>query len=243
MRFWLALLLLLGSSLALAQERKYAVLSLIGDQILIVERETGSGSGRDRNSRTLVPIEGMTIEKDALFAVEDVLKKSQPGVPVVLLGARSPELFAAQARLLDEEAAIQAFLPTLRPVLEKAAATHLVLVTKLRHEARLRVADGTIGGGKLEGVGFYLDPAARMRNLDSGEMSQGYVAPFAYFRLSLVDLVAGKVVADRTVLASTTAASQKAESAWTALSPEQKAGILRALIRREVLRELPGMLR
>ena len=51
------------------------------------------------------------------------------------------------------------------------------------------------------------------------------------------------MVADRTVLASTTAASQKADSAWHALSPEQKAGILRTLIRREILRDLPTLLK
>ena len=131
MRFRLALLLLAFASLAQAQDRKYAVLSLIGDQLLIVERET------------------------------------------------STELFAAQARMLEEDAPVKSFLPTLRPVLEKAGATHVVLVTKLRQEARLRILDGTIGAGKIEGVGFYIDKGVRMRNVDTGEMSQGYVAPFA----------------------------------------------------------------
>jgi hypothetical protein len=234
-----ALLFAFAFCAAAAEPRKYAVLSLVGDQLLITQPGSLGGSRANRN---FVAMNGPALDREAVFAVEDALKRGDKAAQVVLLGARDPTLFEAQRRVLDEDGSTAAFLPAIKEVVAKVAATHLILVSKHRGEARLRTAHSLTGSGKLEGLGFYLDSTTRMRNTETGEMSQGFIAPFAYMRLSLIDLASGGVLREETVLASTTVASQKADATWQILTAEEKARILRGVIRREVDRVVPLLL-
>jgi len=56
----------------------------------------------------------------------------------VLLFTSDPAIFAAQARLLEDEAGAGSLLASLRPVLQGAHATHLILASKYRHDAMLQ---------------------------------------------------------------------------------------------------------
>lgn len=232
---------LLAAPAALAQ--KYAVLSLIGDQLLVVEREMGTGSRLDRNARTFLPIPGRALDREVLFAVEDELKRLDRNASVVLMGANDAALYAEQKRLLDQDAELKSMLPVVANALKGSDATHLVLAVKYRGDARLRVEDGYIGAGKLEGVGFYLDPSTRLIQRETGERSEGFVAPFAYFRLALVDLRAASILSDVPIQASATVGRQDAVTPWKALSEDDKARYLRTLIRSEVRRVMPQLLR
>jgi hypothetical protein len=177
-----------------------------------------------------------------LFAVEEAIKRGDKDAQVVLLGARDLSLFEAQRRVLDQEGSTQAFLPAVKDAVAGAGATHLILVSKHRGEARLRMADGHVGGGTLEGLGFYLDHNVRMTNVRTGEQSRGYIAPFVYMRISLVELASGTVLREDSVVASAPMSSQKADETWKMLSPDEKARILRGLVRRETARVLPLLL-
>ncbi|MEO7743066.1 MAG: hypothetical protein ABIR98_09030 [Usitatibacter sp.] len=225
-----------------ADGRMYAVLSLVGDQLLISQRGVSTGSRLDRNTREFVRLAGPAFDHEALFAIEDAIKRSGKGVEVVLLGTNDPALFEAQRRVLDEEGSTQTLLSAVQAVAASASATHLILLSKYRGDARLRVADGHVGAGTLEGLGFYLDHTSRMRSAHTGEQSQGFIAPFAYMRLSLVELPGGKLLREENVTASTTVASQKSDATWQILTAEQKARILRGLIRREIDRVIPLLL-
>ncbi len=238
----LAWLMALVAPAALAGETRYAVLSLIGDQLLVVEREMATGSRLDRNKRTFIAIAGHAVDREALFAVEDALKRHDGAARVVLLAARAPELFTAQARVLDAGGDLAALLPAVMRALAGSDATHLVLVTKYRYQAQLRVRSGYIGAGFLEGVGFYLDPSTRLEDPATGEVSEGFVAPFAYFRLALIDLATGRVVRDEAIRASATASRQDALTPWQSLSAEQKERMLASLIRGEIARVMPALL-
>ena len=226
-----------------AEARKYAVLSLVGDQLLVAQRGVSTGSRLDQNTREFVRLKGPAFDREAVFAVEDAIKRRDNAAAVVLLGANDPALFEAQRRVLDEQGSTRAFLPAIKDAVASANATHLVLVSKYRGEARLRVADGHVGSGMLEGLGFYLDHNTRMRNVQTGDQSQGFIAPFAYLRVSLVDLASGEVLREENVVASTTVASQKADATWQILTAEQKARILSGLIRRELARVVPQVLK
>jgi hypothetical protein len=240
MRFAAAALLFAVATVAAAGDgRKYAVLSLVGDQLLITQPQSSTGTRANRN---FVPVGGPALDREALFAVEDALKRRDRGAQVVLLGVTDSGLYESQRRVLDQQESTLAFLPAVKGVVAGANATHLILVSKHRGEARLRVADGHVGTGMLEGLGFYIDNTARMRNTRTGEMSQGYIAPFAWMRVSLVDLASGTVLREENVLASTTVASQKAEATWQILSSEEKARILRGVIRREIDIVVPKLL-
>lgn len=242
MRFLLAALLV-ASGLAHAQAPRYAVLSLVGDRLTVVQREMTTGTRIDRNTRTPVPMASPALDNAMVLAVEREILRAAPGAQTVLLAARRPDLFELQSRTLDEGSGVQRLLDALRDVVAKANATHLVLVTRHRARARLEVADGALGDGQLDGLGFYVDPTRAMDNLTSGERSEGFIASYAYFMVTLVDLRTGAILAQRPAMESRSAASQKVLTPWQALTPEQKAAMLEMLIRSGAERAVPEVLR
>ncbi|HUP98732.1 MAG TPA: hypothetical protein VM073_12350 [Usitatibacter sp.] len=245
MRRLLVLLFFLGAIFpASAQEpRKYAVLSLLGDALLVVQRELTTGTHIDRNTRTVVAVNTPALDHSVLLAIDREIGQAEPAAKTVLLAARKPELFAAQSRALDAGVGLASVLEAVKPVVAPANATHLVLVTKHRGEARLEMADGFVGAGRLEGLGFYIDPTKHVENRDTGARAEGFIAPFAYFQVSLVDLRDGRTIREQVVTASRAQASQQAATPWLAMTPEEKVGLLDWLIRTEAERAVPRLLR
>ena len=242
MRRWLWALACLAVLNAGAEERKYAVMSLIGDGLLIVYRDISTGTNLDKNSRNFAPFNNPALDNATLLAIDEAIQRSDRQATTILLGGR-PALFALQSRGLDQDGdGLTPVLPEIRPIAQKAGATHLIIVTKHRDEARIRMFDGTSGAGRIEGLGFYLDQNALMQNKKTGEGTQGYIAPFAYFALSLVDLADGKVLSRELVRESFALVSQKAAVPWNALTAERKAQVLLDIIRRETQRAVPLLL-
>jgi hypothetical protein len=143
---------------------------------------------------------------------------------------------------LDEGTGIKPMIDVIAPAAQKAGATHLIIALKNRDDARLRVADGMVGLGKLEGLGFYVDNVMRMTNSETGEGAVGFVAPFAYIRFLLVDLNTGATLREQVVRESHAVSSQKATVAWDALPAEQKVQLLQHLIRTAVDDAIPELL-
>ena len=243
-RLLAALALFLAAGVAGAQDgRRIAVLSLVGDQLVVVQRELTTGTRIDRNTRTLVPLGSSALDNAMVLAVEREIQRVDPSAQTVLLAARRPELYAIQSRGLEEQAAFKSLVEAVREVAARANATHLVLVTKHRSRARLEVSDGALGDGLLEGLGFYVDPTRKMDHLTGGERSEGFIAPYAYFLVTLVDLKTGAVLSQRPAMESASAASQKVLTPWQALSADQKAEMLEKLIRLGVNRTVPEVVR
>lgn len=239
MRRWLWILACLVALNASAQERRYAVMSLIGDGLLIVHRDNATGSNLDRNNRNFAAFKNPALDNMTLLAIDEAMRRRDPAVKPILLGGRDPAILALQMRGLDEGSGLALLLPVIGPMAVKAGATHLVLATKHRDEARIKMADGTAGAGRIEGLGFYLDRNAHVQNRDTGAATQGYIAPFGYFTLSLVDLASGSVLSQEVVREAFAIANQQAAMAWDAITPEQKAQMIQDLIRREVWRAVP----
>ena len=241
-----AAVLLLGLSLGVcaSETRRYAVLSLVGDQLLIVKYVVGTGSRLDRNERQFVALDDPAIDHAAVLAVDEALRRLDPAAKPVLLSAREPALFTAQAQALDDDGDVGRLLEPIRRVMGEGDATHLILVTKYRHAAALRLERGHVGSGFLEGVGFYIDPAMMVKRSDTGERARGFLAPFAYFRISLIDLAGGRVIKEERVIASTSHSAAHSESGgpWEALSAQDKVRVLQGLIRRETARVIPALI-
>lgn len=240
-----AWLLLAGLALGLpaaAQERTYAIMSLVGDQLLIVHQDLSTGSRLDKNSRKYADLNNPVLDNAMVVAIDDAMRARDKSVKTVLLAARDPALFALQARGLDE-GPLALLLPVVRPLAQKAGATHLVLASKYRDDSRIRMADGTVGAGRIEGLGFYLNDNMRVQNRNTGAQTTGYIAPFGYFSLALVDLATGDVVSQQLVREAHAMASQKATVPWNVLTGEQKARMLEQLIRRETSRAIPELLK
>jgi hypothetical protein len=238
-----ALVLLAAPLLAQAEERRYAVLSLIGDRLLLVSRDMSTGSQLDRNQRSYVELPDATLDNATAIAVDDALQKAGAGSGTVLLSLRDPRIIALQRDMLEGNGETAALLAGLRDRLGQVKATHLVVATKYRHESMLRMADGHVGSGNLEGLGFYIDHTLRTRDTDTGESGTGFLAPFAYFRLSLVELGNWKVLREERVLASATrsAARSKSRHPWDAMSATEKARLLQTIIRRDVMLTVPKL--
>lgn len=185
LRHPLAILLLLVPILCGAAEKTYAVLSLIGDRLMLVD----------------------------------------------------------QPKALDEGGGAELMLPVLKEMLAKVGATHLLLVSKHRGEARLLFADGRMGNGFLEGLGFYIDRNNRVENVQTGDTSFGYLAPFAYFRVALIDLAASRVLGEEVVTASRAIGAQDKSNPWDVLSGDQKVTLLQDFIRAETRRAVTALVK
>ena len=235
-------LVIAGQGPARADEtRKFAVLSIIGDRMLIVNHRGETGTRVDQDRRDYLDMPPRVLDNSVVKAMDAAIKQATPGTEVVMLGG-SPALYAAQAATEDPDEA-----PVIRMVrepLEKAGVTHLVLVSKLRHEAMLRFSDGYFGSGKLEGIGFYLDHVLRTRNAEGTQTGFGFLAPFAYFRVSLVDMGRAEVVARRDVLASQSVTAGRSPSlqVWESLTAGEKVRIIDGMTRMETVKAVNELL-
>jgi hypothetical protein len=220
--------------------RSYAVMSLIGDKMSIVTYQMTTGTHIDRNLHESIAIEDGTFDKTGLIAASTALKRADLQATVQLFAPKSSDLFNNQSRFFDGN---QAKLPeAVSSALKASGATHLVLITKHREEARLRAANQSVGSGMLEGLGFYVDRVKRMTDGDTGERGVGFLAPYAYVKLSLIDLSTGTVLHSETMTESTTIATSRNKESlnpWEALSPTEKVEVLNDIIKREVSRAVP----
>lgn len=228
-----------------AGQRKYAVLSLIGDSLTVVTYRPSIGSQIDRNDHKTFALPDAIFDQAALLAVDEALRKVDPKASTTLLAPSSPTLRAEQGHLLDG----QRFAPSegLDGALKKDGATHLLLVTKHRADTNLQTGGSTVGSGKLEGLGYYIDRQLPMYRSDTGEQGVGFLAPYVYFKISLIDLATSTVLKQHTVTATTTLSAARARSKesfdpWDVLSPSQKIDTLRGMIRREIVNAVPALI-
>jgi hypothetical protein len=233
-------LLAIATAAHAADGRKFAVMSLIGDQMLVVQYVPMIGGRIDRNTRDYLQLDDPVVDKTALLAADQALKQMDAANKPVLLFARQRSLYEASGALL-EGGSMTKLLDLLRPLLQGTGATHLVLFTKVRSEARMQLRDATLGSGMIEGVGFYVDPATEIKLGGTGESATGFVGAFAYFQVSVIDLATGAVVRAERVTASRTrsAANTKAADVWTGISGQEKMRTLQDLVRDEVARTVP----
>jgi hypothetical protein len=244
MRHFLVALLLLFAApiLARADNRQYAVLSLVGDELLIVQREMSTGSRLDKNTRRTVAVPSGTLDRAVLLAIDDALRGADPAARPVLLATRDPSLYAVARRALDEGGTLRVF-EAVRPVVAGARATHLILVTRHRHAAMLRLTGGHVGSGYLEGMGFYIDQGTGNTAYSATDAERGFISAFAYFKASVIDLARGTVVAEDYAIGSNAHARAAGQigNAWSALTEEEKDRELTQLIREETAVMIPKL--
>jgi hypothetical protein len=245
MRRLIAIALVLIAPLAASAQdsRKYAVLSLVGDKLLIVQREMATGSRLDKNDRTVVELPDNSIDRAVTLAVDDALRRANPGSQPILLHSRRADLYEASYQSMDRRDGVARVYAAVKPIVEKTGATHLVLVTKHRHRAMLRLRDGHVGSGFLEGVGFYVDHGTMARGVDTNDAEAGFIAPFTYMMISLIDMKTGQVVSQQHVIGSNAAAPRPWErnvgNAWHRLNEQEKVARLTEVIREEAARAVP----
>ena len=239
MRHILAVAAFLLSFAALdAHAQRYAVISLIGDRMQLAFARPVDGQPVDRIERRYIPLENSEIDKATLLAVDEQVKKLRPGSDPVLLQAFERSYF-------DLSAGTGALVEWIRPLVKDRRVTHLIIVGKLQYEGVPAVQKAFVGGGTLEGVGFYVGREAAPAGMSATSAGPGFLAPFAYFRVSLVELATGRLLREENGLASTmlSATATDTGNPWDTLSGKQKVETLMGLVRRELEIVMPKVLR
>lgn len=246
--------LLVAAPAALAQApakpARIAVLSVIGDRLLVVGSQMATGTHRDNNLRSFVDLPADDFDLTTARDLEARVRREKPAAPIVAVRSRDRGLRELQEEVLAGRRPVKDLAERLRPALQPQGITHLVLVTKHRGEARIRVANGTLGMGRLEGLGFYVDRWTPLESVDALARGSGFLAPFAYFTVTLLDLGTLGVLAQEEVqeaLAYDAAAMPGAVHAWDALGAEEKTVALRQAVQRgldtavpRIVPKLPG---
>lgn len=236
-------LLLAGSAWANPPTPSYAVISLVGDKLDIVTYQPQVGTQLDSNSHLPLTMSQDELDTVALRAVNRSLRATVPGATVALLAASTPDSFVDQGRMFSGD---HVTLPAeIDAAVHREGAARLVLITKHHGEARLQVADGYIGSGKIEGLGFYVDTNKRMKVQETGTRSIGYLAPYVYIDVSLIDVATGTVtrrvvVAFGRVIA--TPAQAEGANPWDALSTQEKVSSLKEMLSDKLAEVVPTLI-
>jgi len=224
--------------------RRYAALSLLGDSLTIVTYQPAVGSYLDRNLHQSYPLPNSIIDRMALVAVNDALVKIDPQTQPILLSLAPSRVNPELSNFEDG----QRFDPgaALDQALKQQSATHLVLVTKYRGAADLTAFHKSMGSGELEGIGFYMDQLKWTSPFDNGGRGRGFLAPYAYFKVSLIDLATFTVLKHQLVTSGivySSGGSQDSANAWYALSASEKMKVLGSLIASGIADAVPALVK
>ena len=223
--------------------QKYIVLSRIGDALSIVGYRPTVGSRLDTNAHDTILTPEHTFDRVALGAAERALHRAMPAASVTMLGSTSSEPYPDREAFIDDHRLTSP--AWLDQAIAGCACDRLVLITKYSSDARVHGRDSSYGSGKLSGLGFYIDRDLRTRRGDTGERGRGFISPFVYIAVTLVDTRDRQVLAQRVVTASRmVSAARSTESAdpWEALSADEKSRAITGIIEREVPKSIAEML-
>ncbi|MBL8346074.1 MAG: hypothetical protein JNN03_11580 [Rubrivivax sp.] len=208
----------------------------MADEFVVVGQEGTTGSKLDQNARENVRIEGGALERVVLGTAMKAVARVDSAAKVMPMLVNEPRYYRGQADWVDGQ---KATLPSeLAEALRGAGMTHLILVQKLRADARMNTGRVSLGSGRLEGVGFYVDRITQLQLAGTSERTVGYLAPYLYARISFVDLGSMQVVAKRevtrgdVVVASQTGAG--GGDPWNWLDAKGKLQAMASMIERDV---------
>jgi hypothetical protein len=209
----------------------------IGDRIAIVQQEAKVGTHLNRNVEQSMPLGPEVFQHDAVLTAAQALGAALPGVKPVELPLRA-DVQKQPWRVEGDTLVVE---PVLAGALERAKLSMLVVVEPVSAPAEMKMAELTLGHGRLEGMGFYVDNETPVRRIDTGEQAVGYLGLYAYFRTLVVTLPSMKVQCQRRTTDSLTyMADGKSPGThpWQALSLERKIEDLRGIVRRELAASL-----
>ena len=220
----------------------YAVLSLIGDEFSVIASQLRTSDTEESNFRRAVPLEDPVFDNIAIRATIDSVRRSRPGAEMAALNTRSPVLFAKQRQLFDEQNGVMSMPDAIVSALAQQGATHLILITKYRDDTRVLIPGASGLAARMEGLGFFLNGAAVTKDPATGNAGRGYISPFVFFQMALIELPSRKVMKTRVVSASEPFSAARAPSGddpWLALTSAQKVAAIEALLVREIARVIP----
>lgn len=227
---------------ALAAQRHYAVVCLIGNRLEVVQPQMTIGSNIDRNRRQALDDSAGAFDRYAGAAVERALRRADPASRVTLLALPPSALHDQPEKLFDGK---QVGLPgAVVDAIEKGRMSHVILLTKHRGDMKAPIVGTTTGMGKVRGIGYYVDAHTPLVSVESGRHGTGFLAPFVYLRATLIDAQTGDIVRDEIVEGAENYANAGRDSdsnAWDYFNAEDKLKVLRRLLDKELDRAIPAL--
>ncbi len=250
-RCWFSAAFLIGSCISSGAQtttppaaRAYAVISEVARQVSVVSFQEATGSRLTGNIRSRIDVPDGALDKVFLISAQKALNQTAPAAAIWLLAPADSDFLG----FIQVSTGDRVKIPDdLMEALRERKSTHLLIFTRHRDEAALSFVDGSDGSGPLEGLGYYVDhfTSVRMNESNDRSVAIGYLASFAHFRATLVEVASSRVVSSLTTRANlvTPTASVKSGSShpWDALSPTQKMTQLRDLVIKEVDRMVPAL--
>lgn len=227
-----------------AAPQKVAILSLIGDEMTIVSYRKRTGSEGGLNFEEALAMPSPVFDESAMQAARQAVQKVLPQASFMLLSApvakaeREQLDFVKGGRLVVESDTAQR--------LKAAGVSHVLLVTKLKAPAHIRLKDIEVGSGTLRGIGYYIDRQLPTINLETGSSGVGFITTYAFMKLAWHDLADPGAFRQLDVPAQTSRSSGDAamgNDPWAAMSAQDKVSTLQRLISRELANAIPELLK
>lgn len=207
--------------------RKFGVLSLIGDSFLIVNHEGATESKPASDVRTVLELPEHAFDNAVAAELRRAILRASPGAGAVTLSA-AKDLYLREGDSFED---VRPVLARVQKAVASAGLTHLVLLTKLRHRADVP-HDAKQGDVMLQGLGYYVDPAVPTGNRDAP--FAGYLAPFAYFRVWIVDVSRQRITGYRDIADISPMAPRPSSTAtqlWESLSSAEKLRTMHSVVK------------
>lgn len=224
---------------------KIAIVSRVGDALsVVITQERAAGSHLDPRRTDTIPSNGPALDHLAMGVAQDTVAQVLPRATVLLLAVPPAGSAWDPDRLLAADGRVN-WGDGVQPALQKAGISHVLVLAKHRSAARLMFQEGSLGNGTLQGLGFYVDLQTRTRRADTGARGTGYIAPFAYLRLVLVEVDSARVVREAELtesMALSAADSPSGDDPWGMLKPEAKVALLRDVMSQGMKRVMPTLL-
>jgi hypothetical protein len=225
---------------AQAALKSVGVFSLLGDSVQVaVATDAPKDTRIERTDRYAFEAKGIGFDNIALRALRDTLNMVQPAAKVELYKAPNP-LSADEQRSIAQ-GATNAELPAwIVQTIDANRLSHLILVTRNRGDVSVRTAGGnSIGRGTATGIGYYIDTLYETRNIETGAMSAGVLAPYVHVRLTLMDAMSGALLRTYEIREGELVGDQQGKASsdpWTFLTGDQKVSVLRQQAETSLLR-------
>ncbi|MBI5719183.1 MAG: hypothetical protein HZC37_16070 [Burkholderiales bacterium] len=222
------------------------VFSLLGDGIEVTVAPAPTDTRTDTARRENFEYRNIGFDVIAGREVREAVGKLRPGVSVISFGTNTT-LPAAEQRHIATGARDGALPPWILQAVRDRRLSHVLLLTRQRGDVKLVTATNTsIGRGRVDGIGFYLDAEYKVRDVNTGVVANGALGSHVLVELTLMDTDSAQVVRSHTIDEQFLIGQLESKAAvdpWSYLTAEQKVALLREGLAQALKRVLPELLK
>jgi hypothetical protein len=209
----------------------FAISSIVGDTVSVVSQQKQTGRLVDSNRKQSVELPEQGLDGEIMLLTQQLVNAQCQNCQASLLRIK-PVVTPEEGEKL---------LPGLLGAAKNAKADRLIVLIKHRADARIPFDDGqSRGQGKLVGLGFYTDSTTEVKNSTTLAITTGYLAPFAFYQLLVVDVASGDVIFSKNSMLATPYFVNERETfgIWNAISDDKKVPTLLNMIKEDLAKSL-----